>query len=50
MYIKVESIFAPKAGGRKKAAEQSLRYDVVRWLGYLSHVSHYSRKTWRGVL
>ena len=29
------SLFALKAGGRKKAAEQSLQYDVVRWLGYL---------------
>ena len=29
------SLFALKAGGRKKAAEQSLRYDVVQRLGYL---------------
>ena len=29
------SLPAPKAGGREKAAEQLLRYDVVRWPGYL---------------
>ena len=29
------SLFALKAGGRKKAAEQSHQYNVVRWMGYL---------------
>ena len=28
-------LLALKVGGKKKAAEQSHQYNVVRWLGYL---------------